>query len=71
MASCSAILVDKTIGMGDDVERPALDFVVDAPQIFADNAQEDQLNAAQKEHADQGRRLAQEKEVAGKTQDNR
>ena len=43
---------------GDDVEGAMADFVVDASQIFADDAEEDKLDAAHKEHTDQGGGLA-------------
>src|SRR6187431_1491532 len=36
-------------GLVDDVEGPALDLVVDAPQVLPDDAQEDELDATQEE----------------------
>src|SRR5207253_2267483 len=42
--------------VGDDVERAALDLIVDAADILADDAEGDQLDAAEEQDGDQGRR---------------
>ena len=41
----------ETIGAGDDVERARLDVIVDARQVFAEDAKKDQLNPPRKRTA--------------------
>src|SRR5579885_1735116 len=43
--------------LAHDVERAGAHLVVDAPQVFAEDAEEDQLDAAEEEHQDQRRGL--------------
>ena len=42
----------------DHVERPLLDLVVDAPEVLADHAEREQLDAADQQHGEQQRRHA-------------
>src|SRR5262245_32174191 len=54
--------------LSHDIERPLADFVVDTAQVLADNAQHDQLDAAEEQDADQRRGLASESQAARQTQ---
>ena len=58
------ILVQEAVRMRNDVQRPILCLVIDSAQVFADDAEEDELDAAQEEHADQRRGLAQKEAAA-------
>ncbi len=44
-------LIIESAAFADDVERALLDFIEDATDIFADDAEGDQLDAAQEHHA--------------------
>ena len=61
----------EAVDIGDDIKRPVLDLIVDAAEILANDAQEDELNPAQKEHADQRRGLPGEGTDPGETHNNR
>src|ERR687885_160865 len=45
-------VVDHVAPRADEVQRPALDLVVDAPHVLAQDAQRDQLHAAEEEDGD-------------------
>ena len=48
---------------GDEIERPPLDFIVDSPEVLANNPEADELDAAKKEDGDERGGLAQQRPV--------
>ena len=52
--------------LAHDVQRPLLDLVVDAPDVLADDAHGDELDAADQQHGEQdrGHTLGEDAEVA-------
>ena len=57
LASSYSILFGR---FANNVQWAALDFIVNAADVFAQNAQADQLHAAQEQHRDQGGGLPEE-----------
>src|SRR5262249_46372891 len=57
--------------LANDVERPTLDLAVNAPNVLADDAEKDQLHAADERHADEQQRPTRNPDARPQPQDQR